>query len=200
MLFNIPPRNPPGRTLTAYWENFLTEEDITNLLSQPEWDNTSEGTILTKDYIAGVDHKVRITDLGWLFPNPETADIWVKISNVVAEVNRQFYQFDLTGIYEPMQLGIYTAEREAHYSWHTDAGLADGGVPRKLSLALCLTDPSEFEGGELQIRNGVGEEETLELKKGRMWFFPSFVLHRVTPVTKGVRKSAVLWVGGPAFK
>lgn len=200
MLLNIPPRNPPGRTLTSYWENFLTDDDITNLLAQPEWDSPSDGTIVTKDHTTKVDPSVRITDLGWLYPKPEIFDVWVKIVNVVAEINRQFYQFDLTGIYEPMQLGTYTAEKESHYKWHTDTGLNDAGVPRKLSLALCLTDTSEFEGGELQIQNAIGEEETLELKKGRVWFFPSFVVHRVKPVTKGVRKSAVLWVGGPAFK
>jgi len=200
MLYNIPPRNPPGRALTAYWEDFLTEGDITNLLSQPEWVNTTDGTIMTAARTTAVNPDVRVTDLGWLYPKPEVSDIWAKLSNVIAEVNRQFYQFDLSGVYEPMQLGVYTADKKSHYSWHTDAGIGDMGVPRKLSLALCLTDPSEFEGGELQIQNGIGDTETLELKKGRMWFFPSFVLHRVTPVTKGVRKSAVLWVGGPAFK
>lgn len=200
MLYNIPPRNPPGRALTAYWEDFLTEGDITKLLSQPEWGDTTEGTIVTAHHTKEIVPEVRVTDLGWLYPKSEVSDIWAKLANVIAEVNRRFYQFNLSGVYEPMQLGTYTADKKSHYSWHTDAGIGDMGVPRKLSIAICLTDPSEFEGGELQVMSGVGEPDTLELKKGRAWFFPSFLLHRVTPVTKGVRKSAVLWVGGPAFK
>jgi PKHD-type hydroxylase len=44
------------------------------------------------------------------------------------------------------------------------------------------------------------EARTLKMTKGMAWFFPSYMLHRVTPVTKGVRRSLVLWVGGPEFK
>ena len=67
-------------------------------------------------------------------------------------------------------------------------------------MVLSLSEPSEFEGGLLQVKIDNDEPKTLELKKGRAWFFPSYVLHRVTPVTKGIRKSVVIWVGGPAFK
>jgi PKHD-type hydroxylase len=65
---------------------------------------------------------------------------------------------------------------------------------------MLLSDPSEFEGGELQVKPYSDEVQTLEIKKGRAWFFPSYMLHKVTPVTKGTRRSLVLWVGGPAFK
>jgi PKHD-type hydroxylase len=63
-----------------------------------------------------------------------------------------------------------------------------------------LSDPSEFEGGQLEIKVNNDDPVTLEQKRGRAWFFPSYVLHRVTPVTKGPRRSLVLWVGGPEFK
>jgi PKHD-type hydroxylase len=76
----------------------------------------------------------------------------------------------------------------------------DGAAPRKLSMAMLLSDPSEFEGGEFQVKTTSDDVQTLEVKKGRAWFFPSYMLHRVTPVTKGVRRSLVLWVGGPQFK
>jgi PKHD-type hydroxylase len=199
MFFPIPPCNFAGKSLTAYWEDFLTEEDIQTLLSQPGWDKTEEGCVGSKTEGHVVDFDVRRTKVGWLEPTPETYMVWSKIADVVAEVNRQFFHFDLTGCYEPMQLGRYTAEEQSHYSWHTDASFSDRGAPRKLSMALLLTDPSEFEGGELQVMLS-DKEETLKLKKGRAWFMPSTLLHRVTPVTKGVRQSAVLWVSGPAFK
>jgi PKHD-type hydroxylase len=63
-----------------------------------------------------------------------------------------------------------------------------------------LSDPKEFEGGELQIKSDSDNVKTLEQKKGRAWFFPSWTLHRVTPVVTGIRRSLVLWVGGPGFK
>jgi PKHD-type hydroxylase len=200
VLIQIPPRTPLGLSLTSYWDDFFSAEEIELLLSQPEWDTQTEGTVFNKSEGYIVSPASRSTDLCWLYPNPAVAHIWVKISNTIAEINRQFYHFDLTGVYEPMQLATYTGEKESHYSWHTDAGVGSMGAPRKLSMAVILNDTSEFEGGAFEILNGTGNIETLELKKGRAWFFPSFVTHRVTPVTKGVRKSAVLWVGGPAFR
>jgi PKHD-type hydroxylase len=68
---------------------------------------------------------------------------------------------------------------------------------RKLSLVCQLSDPSEYEGGELQINTG--EIFTPEKQKGTVILFPSYLLHRVTPVTKGTRRSLVLWIEGPAF-
>ena len=67
-------------------------------------------------------------------------------------------------------------------------------------MVLMLSDPSEFEGGQLEIKTDSDNPITLEQKRGRAWFFPSYVLHRVTPVTKGTRRSLVLWIGGPEFK
>jgi PKHD-type hydroxylase len=67
-------------------------------------------------------------------------------------------------------------------------------------MSLLLSDPNEFEGGELQVKPDSDDIKFLEQKQGRAWFFPSYTLHRVAPVTKGVRRSLVLWVGGPPFK
>ena len=99
-----------------------------------------------------------------------------------------------------MQLGVYQGGEKGHYDWHIDATPVDSCAPRKLSMALLLSDPTEFEGGEFQVKVAKDVTDTLECKRGRAWFFPSYVLHRVAPVTKGVRRSAVLWVGGPEFR
>jgi PKHD-type hydroxylase len=74
--------------------------------------------------------------------------------------------------------------------------------PRKLSLTLLLNDDNDdFEGGEFQINNGKQETPiTVDMFKGRAVLFPSFMIHRVKPVTKGVRKSLVVWVLGPKFR
>ena len=78
--------------------------------------------------------------------------------------------------------------------------MGDRHAPRKLSLSMLLSDPSEFEGGEFQVKTDDDNVKQLETVKGRAWFFPSYTLHRVAPVTKGVRRSLVLWVGGPPFR
>lgn len=201
MLFPIPPKNSPGKDVIAYWENFLSEEDINYILTNASWDNLSPGSIGGAALNENVVNKAyRTTDIAWMYPNQENMHIWKKISETISTVNAQFFRYNLTGLYEAIQLGIYKAEDMGHYDWHVDASHRDANTPRKLSMALLLSDPSEFEGGELQVKIDSDETRSLEQKKGRAWFFPSYLLHRVTPVTKGVRKSLVLWAGGPEFK
>jgi len=196
MIYPINPVNGFGKEEMAHWDGFLTEEEINLLLAQPEWLATE--TACVGD--GNVNNDIRKTQVSWIGQKPELLHIWEKMAKVVAEVNRRFFQFDLNGFYEPMQLGVYSADSSGHYDWHTDATAQDRHVPRKLSIALLLSDPSEFEGGEFQARVSSDEALTLETKRGRAWFFPSYVMHRVTPVTRGVRRSLVLWVGGPPFK
>ena len=199
MIYPIPPRNIPGKDHLAFWEGFLTPEDINLILAQPEWLNLQAGCVGGSGP-ADVNASVRESQISWLGAKPELQPIWEKLSAAVAEVNRRFFHFDLTGFHEPMQLGLYTGETQGHYDWHTDASPTDTHVPRKLSLSMLLSDPSEFEGGEFQVKTCNDSVQTLDTQKGRAWFFPSYTLHRVAPVTKGVRRSLVLWVGGPPFR
>lgn len=200
MIYPIPPRNQHGKDLMASWEGFLTPEEINLILVQPEWLQTEAATVGRPGGSYEHNTEIRRTRVGWIASKPEMMPIWNKLANAVAEVNRRYFHYDLTGFYEPMQLGIYSAEDNGHYNWHIDIGVNDTGVPRKLSMSLLLSDPSEFEGGEFQVKTPTDEILSLEQAKGKAWFFPSYATHRVTPVTKGMRRSLVLWVGGPAFR
>jgi PKHD-type hydroxylase len=200
MIYPIPPRQSKGKDFTAYWEGFLTAEEINKILAMPEWSKASDASIGGAGGPSEVNKNVRTTDVGWVWLNQDNAWLWERLANVIAEVNSQFFKFDLTGCYEAIQLGVYKESDKGHYNWHIDAAPTDKHAPRKLSMSLLLSDPSEFEGGELQIKTCNDEIQTLGMIKGRAWFFPSYMLHRVTPVTKGVRRSLVLWVGGPEFK
>jgi PKHD-type hydroxylase len=67
---------------------------------------------------------------------------------------------------------------------------------RKISASLLLNDESEYEGGDLVVL-----DEIIKTKKqGTIIVFPSFMAHQVTPITRGVRYSAVCWMGGPKWK
>lgn len=200
MIYPIPPRHSFGKDTHAYYENFLTEEEINKILAYPEWMNCDKAYVGMSNSSAEINPIIRKTDVSWIGLRPDTAWLWERITNVIADVNRQYFKFDLTGCYEPIQLGIYKADDGGHYDWHIDASPGDVNVPRKLSMALLLSDKSEFEGGEFQIKTVNDEVRTVETAKGRAWFFPSYTLHKITPVTKGVRRSLVVWVGGPEFK
>jgi PKHD-type hydroxylase len=197
MLWEIPPFSSPGKDDFCYWEGFLDDSDINHILARSEWHNHSDAQV-GGGFEGKVDKDKRRTNVSWMFPDQDNRHIWEKITNTIWTANRQFFRFDLRGCYEAMQLGVYTEHDQGHYDWHIDSGLETNTVPRKLSMALLLSDPSEFEGGELQIMRA-GVPESVEQKRGRAWFFPSYLMHRVTPVTKGIRRSLVMWVGGPAF-
>ncbi len=114
---------------------------------------------------------------------------------------------------ESCQFTIY--KKGQYYDWHCDswdkAYVEEGptkGKIRKLSVTVSLTDPKEYKGGELEFdfRNLDPNKKpniracTEILPKGSLVVFPSFVWHRVKPVTKGVRHSLVIWNLGYPFK
>ena len=124
---------------------------------------------------------------------------WVidRLSNQVQEANNSIWKFDLSCILDNIQYTEYEGNG-GHYDWHLDIG--PGGIShRKVSIVVQLSDPTEYEGGILQIKNGTHEFD-VPLGKGNVVIFPSFLLHRVTPLTSGNRKSLVLWVGGGHYK
>lgn len=185
---------------TAFWEDFLSKEDMQYILSMPEWFNVMQSRLGHGKILDG-DEKFRQSYNSWMAPNQANMHIFEKISGVVSQVNARFFKFDLDGFYEPGQLTLYTSEKKSHYDWHVDLSYGNSKtVPRKLSMSLLLSDTSEFEGGELQVKSVCDEPQILEQKQGRAWFFPSYMLHRVTPVTKGIRRSLVFWIGGPEFR
>jgi PKHD-type hydroxylase len=115
-------------------------------------------------------------------------------------LNGQFFQFDLYGFNEDMQYTVYDGEQQGHYTWHLDdSGKNTQRGPRKLSLVIQLSDPSDYEGGELQLQTGP-DPTIVDKAKGLVAAFPSYTLHRATPVTKGIRKTLVVWITGPAFR
>jgi PKHD-type hydroxylase len=106
------------------------------------------------------------------------------------------WDYALTG-HENVQYGSYGPN--GHYGWHTDTfPLAGLPVERKVSVICLMSDPSEYEGGELQIK--LYQEYTADLKKGDMIAFPSMLEHRVIPVKSGIRNSAVVWLNGPRMR
>lgn len=199
MIYPIPPVNTFGKDQYAYWESFLTEDELNYLINSNNFlDNKPAEIGLGENGI--INKNVRSTKVAWLQLTHENKEIWDKFSRVIAEVNSRYFHFDLSGLYEPIQLGTYSAEDNGHYDWHVDMFIGNKTTPRKLSMVLMLSDPLEFEGGDLLLKPDKDQHIKLEMAKGRAWFFPSYMLHKVTPVTKGIRKTLVLWVGGPQFK
>jgi PKHD-type hydroxylase len=151
-----------------------------------------------------VDESRRIANLKFYYPNEQTYWIFEKLNYIIQLNNEQFWNFDLNG-YANFQYTEYEGSEGGKYDFHADIDYSqrEGAVDpqtRKLSLSLILSEPGvDFEGGEFQILLD-REPITCHQAKGSVLLFPSWVLHRVTPVTRGVRKSIVVWVTGPKFR
>ncbi len=68
---------------------------------------------------------------------------------------------------------------------------------RKISLIIPLVPITDYEGGEVEFMD---EAKQLKLQQGQAVFFASFLRHRVKEVTKGIRRSMVMWFGGPPLR
>lgn len=143
---------------------------------------------------------VRRSSVAWVRPSPSSSWLFDKLTYMCTDMNSKFFRFDLTGIFEPLQYTVYEARPDgppAHYTWHMDRG-ADI-TPRKLSITIQLSDPADYDGGDLEL---FFADPAVKAPRGlgNAAAFASFTMHRVTPVTRGVRRSLVVWVGGPGFR
>jgi len=141
------------------------------------------------------DKKRRHSTISWL-PFNKMQPMYDDLIYVVQKINRNHFGFSNIQIIEPAQVSEYS--KGGFYNWHSDNSIDMDREPpvRKLSMTLLLNDPSEFEGGNLEIAG----KKMSYMKQGHAAIFASFLQHRVTPVTKGVRKSLVAWFNGEPFK
>jgi len=145
---------------------------------------------------ATVDTKTRTSHISWI-PFKKMPDMYKDIETTMKKTNGNHFGFDGMQITEMAQYTEYPYG--GFYDWHMDSDVNFAHEPtvRKISMTCLLSHESEFEGGELQIEK---EENKVILKQGQAVFFASFILHRVAPITKGVRKSLVMWFGGPPLR
>lgn len=143
-----------------------------------------------------INSEVRKGRIGWIKVLPETEWLFRRVTDLINGVNKQFFNYDLLNI-ENFQFTEYT-DNSDFYGPHIDM-MHRANATRKLSFSIQLSEPDSYEGGELVLHYGKSGE-TMDKKQGTSFFFPSWTLHEVTPVTKGTRYSLVGWVNGPRFR
>ncbi len=141
---------------------------------------------------------IRRADIAWLDDLPGGTWIMDRMTALVAEANRTF-AFALDECAESAQIARYDAARLGHFDWHSDIGTSPLAARRKLTVVAQLSDPASYEGGQLDLRPD-SNIHVADNTVGAVTIFPSFTLHRVTPVTAGTRWSLTLWAHGPAFR
>ena len=144
----------------------------------------------------GKDTKKRITTISWI-PFKEMPAMYRDLYKFIRKANENHFGFNDIQITENAQFTEYP--EGGFYDWHMDCDVSMAHEPpvRKISMTLLLNDPSEFEGGELEV---MSPGRYAPLKQGYAICFASFLNHRVNVVKRGMRQSLVVWFGGKPFR
>jgi PKHD-type hydroxylase len=203
-IYNFPTERARLTYPYCYRDNAFTEQEIDNMCHYFSQHQVEQATVMSKDN--PLNSEIRRSKVRFFHRDEQNFPIFDRLNGIIEEINDRFYNFDLNG-YESLQYTEYHESERGEYNFHMDTCFGDRSSDsqhetRKMSVVMCLSRPGvDFEGGDFFMNTG-SEKYPLdvEMKYGRIIFFPSFLIHRVAPVTKGIRKSLVAWVTGPKFR
>ncbi len=176
-----------------YYQGLFQSYEIDKILNFWDDDKTIKATISGDEKY---NDDLRKSSVMFIDNTAENEWIYNKLASLAINCNNERYWFDLLGFHQELQLTRYT--EGDFFDWHLDFG-AGGISARKLSMTVQLSDPDDYEGGDLQFM--INQKiVNAPREKGTIVIFPSFIIHRVTPITKGTRQSIVGWVSGPPFR
>ena len=190
----------------CYWDNAFTNDEL-DLIETYCMQFETEIAKTNNNNLA-VIHNIRKSKVKFLdkIEDSEMSFVFDRLNSVIDKINEDYYNFDLNG-YDRIQYTEYNGNDTGQYGYHIDMHTGNcydihRGETRKLSLSLILSEPSSYDGGEFTIKLNENNitDILVEQKRGRIILFPSFFMHKVHPVRRGIRKSMVVWVEGPKFK
>ena len=198
--------NPSERAFITYswvyWDNGFTHSELLSL-EQMCTNSTEDAKTIGTENLDEV-RKIRRSKIKFYDRTDSSAWIFDKFNSIISVLNDRYYNFDLNG-YNTFQYTEYEGSDQGTYDWHIDLihdTNNDKDLTRKLSCVLMLNEQDkDFVGGNFEICHGNNSmPSALPMPKGRLIAFPSYIAHRVTPVTSGKRKTIVIWVTGPKFR
>ena len=176
----------------------FTPEQCQDIINMGHQQKTEEAQVGHKEKPGGTyDTKMRITTISWI-PFKAMPDMYRIIEKAMLQVNGNHFGYEGMRLTEIAQFTEYP--KGGFYDWHMDAEMNCQFEPpvRKISMTILLSDPSEFTGGDLEFM--AEGNKPPQLLQGQAIFFCSLIRHRVNKVKKGMRRSLVMWFGGPPFK
>ena len=156
-------------------------------------------SLLTAGTLAdgGSNPTVRRSQVVMIETTPRYQWLYERFWRAAQDANRHYFCLDISGIEGNIQLARYDSADRGFYNWHTDFGhLAPN---RKISISVQLSHPDDYEGGDLELFYD-DPPVKLDRTRGALIAYPSFAVHRVTPVTRGTRWSLVAWIIGPRWR
>ena len=170
-------------------------QDIINMGHQQKQEEAKVGNI--KKAGGEQNIKKRITTISWI-PFKVFPDMYRIIERSMLQANRNHFGYEGMKLTEMAQFTEYP--KGGFYDWHMDAEVNCQFEPpvRKISMTILLSPKHEFEGGDLEFM--AEGNKPPQLLQGQAIFFCSLIRHRVMKIKKGIRRSLVMWFGGPPFK
>lgn len=181
----------------AVWENAFTPAELDTVVALGDSLKLDQAGVVYDPSQNTADGGQRVTRTAWMARGADTEWLYDRIERVARVLNHQIYQFDLAGFSESFQYTVYHASEGGHFDWHVDQ--IPNGAHRKLSFSLQLSDPASYEGCELELHGG-RTPLVAPRTRGALIAFPSYAMHRVTPIRKGTRRALVIWTAGPPFR
>lgn len=179
------------------WSSALSDTECDTIIERARTYSEEDATVGFSDTLRS-DLAYRTSSIRWLSTHQEGA-IVERIMQIVSASNRNNFGVDIAGLHE-LQFTEYHATNSGHYDWHHDVWLESvRPYARKLSVVVQLSSPAEYQGGAFEFF-GIENPAAQFAPRGSVLIFPSFLQHRVLPVTKGTRRSLVTWVEGPNWR
>jgi len=178
-------------------EPIFTSQQCQDIINIGHQQKTQEAKVGGKKKEGKYDTKKRITTISWI-PFKALPDMYKRIERSMLQVNSNHFGYEGMTITEQGQFTEYP--KGGFYDWHIDAEINCEHEPpvRKISMTILLSDAAEFEGGDLEFMTEGNKPP--QLMQGQAIFFNSMIRHRVAKIKKGIRRSLVMWFGGPPFK
>ena len=178
-------------------EPLFTPEQCQDIINMGHQQESQEATVGTSEKQGKYDIKKRITTISWI-PFGALPDMYRIIEKPMKQVNGNHFGYEGMIITEPAQFTEYP--KGGFYNWHIDADMNCQNEPpvRKISMTILLSPVDSFEGGDLEFMTEGNKPP--QLLQGQAIFFCSLLRHRVNKIKKGMRRSLVMWFGGPPFK
>ena len=190
---------PKWKTLIATTvDPLFTPSECQDIIKLGQKQKPGDGPVGKKDGPGSkLDSKIRNSKISWI-PFHTLPDMYNRIEQAMHKINCNHFGYEGMKITEPAQYTEYY--KGGFYNWHMDTAMNCQSEPpiRKISMTILLSPPSDFKGGLLEFIDEGNYPK--DLFQGQAIFFCSLLRHRVNKITKGIRKSLVMWFGGPSFK
>lgn len=186
--------NPLIDQTNYYWfEHGFTSDEVDKIVKDAKKYSFQKAQIVGED----PNNNIRKSNIKWLPYEQQWTWVYDRLMDYINEANNALWGFNLHTVLDHIQYTEYEGNG-GHYDWHLDIG-PNSINHRKVSAVIQLSEPNDYVGGDLELHPGNGSF-AVPRRKGAVVLFPSFMLHRVTPLTSGLRRSLVLWAGGDHYK